>query len=188
MSISDDELLAIVQDMQKWLGKSTVVQRNTITTIQAKLITADGHEIDKAIEVVNGKIPEKITTVFKQGVGTRFYERDFYRDYEYNEVVAKKPSTLNNVLKDFATAVKQQGYNDFLTIHITPTAFKKVFKELSDKEPPPEVTYIQLNYAVPLFIRYAPEKDKEPKLVLADDLKSLTLKQVIDLKLAQDKT
>lgn len=117
----------------------------------------------------------------------RVYKRDYSRDFEYREQPPIR-STYKHIIHGMAADFYEKGDRTTkLTLHVSKKVFNKIHQEFAGKDAPETVTYLQFNTgSLPVFVRYAPEVEG-PKLLLAEDLKNLTLKQLIDLKLSLDK-
>lgn len=177
----DAYLKQLIESTNKALEKKDMT--HTVT-----LIALDG--LTKTIQISG--TPEIIQTpLFSEGkdYGTRTYKRDKFRDGEYRETEAKKSvkvSTYKDAISEMADKFVRQGHEEAITIHVHPRVFNAIHREFSSKDPEKDLTYMEINTSsMKVFVRYAPEKSKT--LQLAGDLKTLTLKELVDLKLAQDK-
>jgi hypothetical protein len=161
---------------------------NTVT-----LITMDG--LTKTVQITG--TPEIINSpLYSEGkaYGERSFKRDKFRDGEYREVpvsaTKKKPEveTYKTVLNELSNGFARQGDTQNITVHVHKDVFNKIYREFAGKTPAKDLTYMELNtHSGKVFVRYAPKSEKETTLVLADDLKKLTLRELVNLKLEQDK-
>lgn len=164
---------------------------------KATLITMDG--MSKVVDVEG--TPEFITVpLFSEGkdYGKRNFQRDKFRDGEYREVPPKAEKKGFGELKTYKTLFNHmaldfalQGDDTDIGLVVHPRVFNKIHREFTGKDPAKDLTFMQITVpSCNIFIRYAPEAEKKPKtkeLLLAGDLKALTLRQLVELKLAQDK-
>jgi hypothetical protein len=128
--------------------------------------------------------------------GERQFKRDKFRDGEYREVPVPSEKKGWGELKSYRQLIKQmaqefalQGDDENITLHVHKNVFSKIHREFAGKDPAKDLTYMEINTpSCKVFIRSAPKSEKDTKLVLAEDLKKMTLRELVDLKLAQEKT
>lgn len=161
-------------------------------TNKVKLITMDGFE--KMVDVV-GTPKEIVSPLFSEGrsYGERIFKLDKFRDGEYREAPptsSKKKAELKTYNKIFISLSHDfalQGDDTDITIHVHPKVFNKIHREFSGRDAPENLTFMTINTATcKVNIRFAPEAEKKT-LMFAGDLKTLTLRELVDLKLAQEK-
>jgi len=158
---------------------------------KATLITMDG--MTKVVDVDGN--PEFVSVpLFSEGKdhGKRHFQRDKFRDGEYREVPAKKEKgelkTYQVLIRELAHSFALQGDKTAITLHVHPLVFNKIHREFSGKDPAKDLTYMQVNASgFPVYIRFAPESLKSPTLVLTEDLKNISLMDLVKLKLDQEK-
>ena len=175
---------------QDWYKGDTKFMANTVT-----LITMDG--LTKTIQITG--TPDVINSpLYNEGkaYGERQFKRDKFRDGEYREVPVPSEKKGWGELKSYRQLIKQmaqefalQGDDENITLHVHKNVFSKIHREFAGKDPAKDLTYMEINTpSCKVFIRSAPKSEKDTKLVLAEDLKKMTLRELVDLKLAQEKT
>jgi hypothetical protein len=188
-----EELLKFIETAelkQDWYKGDTKFMANTVT-----LITMDG--LTKTIQITG--TPDVINSpLYNEGkaYGERQFKRDKFRDGEYREVPVPSEKKGWGELKSYRQLIKQmaqefalQGDDENITLHVHKNVFSKIHREFAGKDPAKDLTYMEINTpSCKVFIRSAPKSEKDTKLVLAEDLKKMTLRELVDLKLAQEKT
>jgi hypothetical protein len=188
-----EELLKFIETAelkQDWYKGNPEFMTNTVT-----LITMDG--LTKTINITG--TPDVINSpLYNEGkaYGERQFKRDKFRDGEYREVPVPSEKKGWGELKSYRQLIKQiaqefalQGDEENITLHVHKNVFSKIHREFAGKDPAKDLTYMEINTpSCKVFIRSAPKSEKDTKLVLAEDLKKMTLRELVDLKLAQEKT
>ncbi len=157
------------------------------------LITLDGAV--KTIEIAGE--PDVINApLYSDGrdLGVRVYKRDRFRDGEYRETPTQTlPNKLPGKLKTYKSLVTEmakdfvlQGESGPLTVLVPKDTFNKIHREFSGKDAPKNLTFMEINADCKVFVRYAEAKGGT-KVVLAEDLAALSLRDLCELKVKQTK-